>query len=104
MSVPFFIILALFLSTVDAKFKSNSKIVGGTEARENAFPYTAALFYYEDNIYGCGGAIIHQNFVLTAGHCFEDAEAKDVRVLVGTNSLKNGTDFRQVAEVILHDR
>lgn len=95
-----YLIFVLVLVSVAAKIQSISKTVGGT--KENAAPYMAALFYHDDYI--CGAAIIHQNFVLTAGHCFEDADATDVRVLVGTNSLKNGTDFRLVIEAILHER
>ena len=95
-----YLIFVLFLVSVDAKFQSISKTVGGT--KENAAPYMATLFYHDDYI--CGAAIIHHNYLLTAGHCFEDADANEVRVLVGTNSLKNGTDFRQVTEAILHER
>jgi secreted trypsin-like serine protease len=99
-----FLVLLVIAGSANAKFKSNSKIVGGAAVRENAAPYMAALLYYENEVYGCGGAIIHPNFVITAGHCFENAEASDVKVLVGTNVLSNGTDIRQVDQVIVHDR
>lgn len=96
--------LIVLFGSASAKSRSGSKIVGGTAVKENAAPYMAALFYFEENVYGCGGAIIHPNFVLTAGHCFEEAEVGDVRILVGTNNLKNGTNFHQVEEVIIHNR
>lgn len=101
-----FFVFIMFVGSSSAEFKSSSRVVGGAAVREDQAPYHAALLYFDDNFYGCGGAIIHQFFVLTAAHCFKEAEAEaeDVRVLVGTNDLKKGTDFHQVDKVITHDR
>lgn len=42
---------------------ADDKIVGGREVDINLYPYHVA---YGTN---CGGAIIHKNWVITAGHC-----------------------------------
>ncbi|XP_031632051.1 uncharacterized protein LOC116346252 [Contarinia nasturtii] len=48
-----------------------SRIIGGEEADPGEFPWMAALAYIRSNkvVYDCGGTIISEYFVMTAGHC-----------------------------------
>jgi secreted trypsin-like serine protease len=48
-------------------------IVGGTDAEKGEFPYAAVLGYYinDEILWKCGGNLISENFVLTAGHCLK---------------------------------
>jgi secreted trypsin-like serine protease len=48
---------------------TGNKIVGGSDAVESSAPYQVSIKV--KGKYYCGGAIIHQRFVLTAGHCIE---------------------------------
>merc|ERR1719461_2145190 len=52
------------------------KIVGGFEAEEHEWPWIVALFI--DDMWFCGGALISDEFVLTAAHCAEDAYTFEV--------------------------
>jgi secreted trypsin-like serine protease len=53
-------------SNRQVKGASNGRIVGGTES-PNIFPWVVALL--RDSIPACGGSLITQEWVLTAGHC-----------------------------------
>jgi len=48
------------------------KIVGGAEATPNSYPWTAMLImdlFHPENFF-CGGALITDEWLLTAAHCF----------------------------------
>ena len=78
--------------------RPDSRIVGGTEAADGAWPSQVALvFSDEDNNYQaqfCGGTLIARNWVLTAGHCVRDSgftpATSEIEVLVGTQDLTSG--------------
>lgn len=45
------------------------RVIGGGDAEDGAAPHMASL-QYRNGFHFCGSAIIHQRFLLTAGHCF----------------------------------
>jgi len=49
------------------KREDGTRIVGGQEAEPNTWPWMVQLEYYGN--FNCGGVIVGENLVLTAGHC-----------------------------------
>ena len=49
----------------------DEKIVGGTVAASNEFPWQAFIQVemFSGNIFACGGSLIADQWVLTAAHC-----------------------------------
>ncbi|KAH8305100.1 hypothetical protein KR059_008813 [Drosophila kikkawai] len=53
---------------------TSNRVVGGLEARRGAYPWIAALGYFEGANrnalkFLCGGSFIHTHYVLTSAHC-----------------------------------
>ncbi|XP_011178293.2 chymotrypsin-1 [Zeugodacus cucurbitae] len=72
----------------------NGRIVGGVVAAESAAPYQVLIKTVWDS-HVCGGAIISERWILTAGHCMEDFPIESLRIVVGTNTWsKSGVTFR----------
>jgi len=68
----------------------NISIVNGRPAAECAWPWQVQLG-------GCGGTLIHPQWVLSAAHCRTPSEA-----CAGTNTLNSGGQCRTIAERIEH--
>lgn len=45
------------------------RVVGGDIADPNAWPWQVSIFGGTDQRYFCGGTIIDEKWILTAGHC-----------------------------------
>jgi len=61
-----------------------SRIIGGSETEVNEYPWMVALFHW--GRVHCGGALINNQWVLTAAHCIE----KDgMEVVLGAHNLKS---------------
>ncbi|CAG9761245.1 unnamed protein product [Ceutorhynchus assimilis] len=76
----------IFNKVVTAKLQSPPlRIVNGTDAEDGEFPYMVQLLDDVYNIYFCGGSIIGDKWVLTAGHCVKGLVGG--HVVYGTNAL-----------------
>jgi len=71
---------------------SMDKIVGGYEAEPNQWPWQVALFV--DNAWFCGGALISENYVLTAAHCVDGASYFDV--MAGAHNVRESSEPNRV--------
>lgn len=94
-----------------SEFKTGSKspvlkIVGGENASIEDFPWQV-FFRFGD--YMCGGSIISDRWILTAAHCTQDKEGKQVDVsemyiLVGATNRTNGTGKKYyIKDYIIHE-
>ncbi|XP_044267531.1 brachyurin-like [Tribolium madens] len=64
-----------------------SRIIGGKVAKPAQFPFMAALKIKTPSVeYSCGGALIHENWILTSALCLY--QANNITVNLGSNSLE----------------
>uniref|UniRef100_K1QQC8 Tolloid-like protein 2 n=1 Tax=Magallana gigas TaxID=29159 RepID=K1QQC8_MAGGI len=68
----------------------NSRIVGGKEATPGSWPWQASIVYGSFKDHMCGGTLISDQWVVTAGHCFEEHDSH--QIVVG------------VSKVLVHER
>merc|ERR1712113_571689 len=54
-------------SGLTCKREDGTRIVGGQDAEPNTWPWMVQLEY--GTAFNCGGVIVGENLVLTAGHC-----------------------------------
>ncbi|XP_063984407.1 chymotrypsin-2-like [Diachasmimorpha longicaudata] len=78
------------------------RIVGGRDAPAGKYPYQVSL--QKNNRHFCGGSIINKRWILTAAHCLRGQSPSAIRVLVGTNSLSNGTQYYQCGFLKWHEK
>ncbi|XP_064100784.1 transmembrane protease serine 9-like [Macrobrachium nipponense] len=75
-----------------------TRIVGGVETEVNEYPWQAALVYAGTNIVFCGGSLLNDELVFTAGHCI-DAILHDVPDFI-VDSFDEGIEPTSDEEVI----
>merc|ERR1719219_1007734 len=68
------------------------RIVGGHEAAENEWPWQVALFI--DDAWFCGGSIISDEYVMTAGHCADGAGYFDI--MAGAHNVRASSEPHRV--------
>merc|ERR1711884_920529 len=71
---------------------SKERIVGGFEAQENEWPWQVALFI--DNAWFCGGALISENYVMTAAHCADGASYFDI--MAGAHNVRASSEPHRI--------
>jgi len=88
------VVLALALGGV-AK-EEDPRIVHGQEAARGSLPYQVSVQLNYNNrlittkpTHFCGGALIAENWVLTAAHCMKGQSASKLKVVGGTNDISD---------------
>ncbi|XP_046400892.1 transmembrane protease serine 9-like [Ischnura elegans] len=88
---------------ISLKNHINSRITGGEQATHGQFPWQALISM--DNSYVCGGSLISDTWVLTAGHCGYQFSTF-VIILGAQDAFDNSEDGRQVfqtRDVTVHE-
>ncbi|XP_063231359.1 trypsin-1-like [Bacillus rossius redtenbacheri] len=75
----------------------DTRIVGGVLAELGEFPWQASIRASQTHL--CGGAIIGEQWILSAAHCFILKTAADLSVVVGTIYLNNLGSYIQTTQV-----
>ncbi|KAM8975998.1 chymotrypsin-like elastase family member 1 [Pelodytes ibericus] len=84
----------------DVRFlEENVRVVGGTNAAKNAWPWQVSLQYQSGSswYHTCGGSLIRANRVLTAAHCVD--RVVSYRVVLGEHSLSANDGTEQTISV-----
>jgi hypothetical protein len=74
----------------DCGTKTNdNRIVGGVDAEKNEFPWIVALVEASTRQPFCGGSILNDRIILTAGHCFKGRflDINNIEILVYAHNL-----------------
>lgn len=86
--------------------KLQPKVVGGVKAVAGQFPWQVSIGVADipDPFYAhfCGGALIGDEWVLTAAHCVEGNDASDLSVFVGTHVLQSGVTRIGINKIYMH--
>ncbi|KAG5681913.1 hypothetical protein PVAND_011317 [Polypedilum vanderplanki] len=74
------------LSTVTSA-RPEVRIVGGKNAGWAQYPWQVSVrrtsFFGFSSTHRCGGAVLNENFIATAGHCVDDLLTSQIRIRVG---------------------
>ncbi|XP_053911702.1 acrosin-like [Cuculus canorus] len=87
----------------------SARVVGGRDAQPGAWPWIVSVQKVREThiSHVCGGSIIHPQWVLTAAHCFVDAQNVPAWcVVAGTTSLTDmgpEAQVRYVRQIIIHE-
>ncbi|EDV48753.1 chymotrypsin-2 [Drosophila erecta] len=79
----------------------SGRIKGGEEAEVGFAPYQVSLQPIV-GYHNCGGAILNENWIITAGHCVENFVPALVNVVTGTNKWAEPGAVYYTAEIHMH--
>ncbi|KYM93915.1 Serine protease nudel [Cyphomyrmex costatus] len=87
----------------DTLVGSQSRVVGGQASQPKAWPFLVAI--YKDGSFHCGGVILSEVYILTAGHCMNGYEGHYYEIQSGTLrrlSYSPMAQRRKVKYIMIH--
>lgn len=71
------------------------RVVGGTDAELNEFPYQISIQY--KGRHHCGGSILNECYILTAAHCAR--AVSDTIIIAGAHNLRQFSGHEQIRHI-----
>ncbi|RLU18662.1 hypothetical protein DMN91_009019 [Ooceraea biroi] len=93
--------------------RPETRIVGGKDAPFGRWPWQVSVrrtsFFGFSSTHRCGGAILNENWIATAGHCVDDLLTSQIRIRVGEydfSSVQERLPYveRGVAKKVVHPK
>ena len=84
----------------------SSRLISGEPSRKHSWGWAVSLSF-ENNFHLCAGAILAEQYIITAAHCVHDNEFQNHRIYaaLGTDRLVDGDGQRVlVAQAFVHPR
>jgi secreted trypsin-like serine protease len=85
--------------------RDRSKIVGGQEAANHAFPWQVSIgaSWIVDPTWAhyCGGSVYNETWIVTAAHCIDGDRPENVSVTAGSNVLDSAAIRRNVKRIVV---
>ncbi|XP_025835896.1 serine proteinase stubble [Agrilus planipennis] len=90
-----------------------TRIVGGRNAPFGRWPWQVSVrrtsFFGFSSTHRCGGAVLNENWIATAGHCVDDLLTSQIRIRVGEYDFSNVHEElpyveRGVAKKVVHPK
>lgn len=81
-----------------------SRIINGENARPNSWPWMVSLRRFLGSHF-CGGALIHERYVLTAAHCLDNFPVSSTYAVVGLHNVNSygKEQVYEIEEMITHE-
>ncbi|XP_067827015.1 transmembrane protease serine 4-like isoform X2 [Heptranchias perlo] len=79
---------------------ASDRIVGGTDANIEDWPWQVSLKYNNQHL--CGGSVINSQWIVTAAHCFPEEynQIENWKVFAGSDSLYSGGSSYSIVKII----
>ncbi|XP_058800150.1 serine proteinase stubble-like isoform X2 [Phymastichus coffea] len=93
--------------------RPETRIVGGKEAGFGKWPWQVSVrrtsFFGFSSTHRCGGAVLNENWIATAGHCVDDLLTSQIRIRVGEydfSSVQERLPYveRGIAKKVVHPK
>lgn len=93
--------------------RPETRIVGGKDASFGRWPWQVSVrrtsFFGFSSTHRCGGAVLNENWIATAGHCVDDLLTSQIRIRVGDydfSSVQERLPYieRGIAKKVVHPK